>query len=240
MISTAKIKQLSVKYQTAELNVLREYFQHLFLSYFYQQSKASGIFFKGGTAFRIIYKSPRFSEDLDFSTHKINLKDLEYILLQTLDQIEFENIKVVLKEAKATSGGYLANILFEADNFQQVTIRVEISFRQSKLKEEVTSISSDYIPSYMISGLEKEMLVDEKIQALLFRKKPRDFYDLYFILRSNLLLPTRRKVLSEILQLLKKTKINFDKELKIFLPKSQWLIIKDFKNNLEREINRFI
>lgn len=240
MISTDKIKQLAVKYQASELNVLREYFQHLFLSYFYQEPKASEIYFKGGTAFRIIYKSPRFSEDLDFSTHKINLKNLENILLQTLDQIERENIKVTLKETKTTSGGYLANIIFEADGFQQVVIQIEISFRQSKLKEDITSISSDYIPSYIICGLEKEILVDEKIQALLFRRKPRDFYDLYFILRSNLLLPTKRKVLIEVLQLLKKTKINFDKELKIFLPKSQWLIIKDFKKNLEREINRFI
>ena len=63
MISIAKIKELATKYQTTELNVIREYFQHLFLSYFYQQSTAGSIYFKGGTAMRTIYRSPRFSDD---------------------------------------------------------------------------------------------------------------------------------------------------------------------------------
>jgi len=37
----------------------------------------------------------------------------------------------------------------------------------------------------------------------------------------------------------KKTRINFEHELKIFLPRSQWAIVRDFKQTLEREIERF-
>jgi predicted nucleotidyltransferase component of viral defense system len=63
MIANDALKTLATKLQTTELNVRREYFQHLFLSYFYQQPLADWIYFKGDTALRMLYNSPRFSED---------------------------------------------------------------------------------------------------------------------------------------------------------------------------------
>src|SRR5579872_513646 len=112
MITEEQIRVLTTRYQTNELNVLREYFQHVFLSYFYQQDKTNSIFFKGGTALRFIYKSPRFSEDLDFSTTNRTQHEIEEILESTLDAIEKEGIETMLNEAKSTSGGYLANMSF--------------------------------------------------------------------------------------------------------------------------------
>lgn len=239
MISLDKLRQLSTKYQTTELNVTREYFQHLFLNYFYQQPSAVSIYFKGGTALRIIYHSPRFSEDLDFSAHNINVRNLEQVILSTLDNIQKENVTVTLQEAKTTSGGYLANIAFEAPEFQKVAIQLEVSFRKGGLKGDVTTISSDYTLPYTINSLASDLLVEEKIQALLTRKKPRDYFDLYFILRSNLLPPAKKGILQQVLEILKKTHINFESELKLFLPKSHWAIIRDFKPILEREIKTY-
>jgi len=236
MISFDKIKELATKNQTIELNTIREYFQHLFLSYFYQQPLSRSIYFKGGTALKIIYHSPRFSEDLDFSAHDIKVKDLEQVIVSTLDSIEKENIKILLNEAKITSGGYLVNILFESEGFQKIIIQLEISFRDRELKSELVTISSDYIAPYTIIGLASEILIEEKIQALLSRKKPRDFYDLYFILRSNLLPPKKKEVLHKVFKILKNVDINFERELKVFLPKSHWAIIRDFKQTLIREL----
>ena len=61
MISESAIEQLTKRYQTDKVTVVREYFQHLFLSYFYQEKETDEIYFKGGTALRIIYQSSRFS-----------------------------------------------------------------------------------------------------------------------------------------------------------------------------------
>ncbi|MBI3985060.1 MAG: nucleotidyl transferase AbiEii/AbiGii toxin family protein, partial [Candidatus Levybacteria bacterium] len=77
-------------------------------------------------------------------------------------------------------------------------------------------------------------------QALLSRQKPRDFYDLYFILRSNLLLPEKKAILPKALKVLQDSDLNFEKELKQFLPKTHWPIIRNFNQTLEQEINRFI
>lgn len=240
MITQRQIETFALKYQTIELNIIREYFQHLFLSYFYQQPQAERVCFKGGTALRVIHNSPRFSQDLDFGAKKVSINNLEQMLLQALDEIERENINVSIQEAKTTSGGYLANVVFEAQGFQPVVVQLEISLRYAQLNSEVVTISSDFVPPYTVFALSLEQLVDEKIQALIYRKKPRDFYDLYFILRSNLLPAAKKGVLPKALKALRETEINFEKELKQFLPKTHWALIRDFKQTLEREIQRFI
>lgn len=51
------------------LNVLREYVQAFVLRVLHEQEAFSSIAFVGGTALRFLENLPRYSEDLDFSTH---------------------------------------------------------------------------------------------------------------------------------------------------------------------------
>ncbi|MBN1444929.1 MAG: nucleotidyl transferase AbiEii/AbiGii toxin family protein [Candidatus Omnitrophica bacterium] len=64
---------MALQYKTTEINIAREYVQHLFLSSLYREKSSEKVLFKGGTALRIVFQSPRFSEDLDFSGFGINL-----------------------------------------------------------------------------------------------------------------------------------------------------------------------
>lgn len=239
MISQSAIQRLAQKLQSTELNIRREYVQHLFLSYFYQQQDSDKICFKGGTALRIIYQSPRFSEDLDFSSTATNINKIEDILVETTREIEWEGMSVDIKESKKTSGGYLAIIHFLL-NDQEVAIQLEVSQRDVKRKGEVVTIINDFIPPYTLVSLSREQLVAEKIQALLTRQKARDFYDLYFILRANLLAATEKNILHKVLIILNKINIHFEQELKQFLPRSHWAIIRNFKAILEQEIRRVV
>jgi predicted nucleotidyltransferase component of viral defense system len=239
MIAKDTIKALGTKYQTAELNVQREYMQHLFLSYFYQQPQAKEVFFKGGTALRIVYKSPRFSEDLDFGSTLHNVGEIETAVLHTLDAIEREGINTRIVSSDKTSGGYLANIDFDLDEIT-VRLRFEASFREHALKSEAEQVVNDFIPPYIINVLAKDQLVSGKIAALMARQKPRDFYDLYYLLQNGFISVEQKSVLRDVLPLVENTKINFTQELKVFLPASLWPIIKDFKTVLERSIRRFI
>lgn len=236
MIAQDQISKLVSQYQTTDVIIVREYFQHLFLSYFYQQSQARTIYFKGGTALRIIYQSPRFSEDLDFNAKGLDIRVIEDIILDTLAQIQKENIKTNIQESKATSGGYFAVLEFE----EKTIINLQISLREREAKGEVATISNDLILPYTIMALSLNQLLGEKMRALLDRQKPRDFYDLYFVLRNARLRPYLPKgKLKEVLVILQNTKINFAFELKGVLPRSHWMVIKDFKNTLKRELNRF-
>src|SRR4030042_2674352 len=217
MLTADKLRELAVKKQTTELNIRREYVQHVFLSFFYQQPFSEKILFKGGTALHFLYNSPRFSEDLDFSFREADISSLEDVVHNTLKEIEREGIKTNIAESKETSGGYLG--VYEFDLRGKVAILTEVSFRDRDNRGEITTIANDFIPVYTVMGLVQEQLVKQKMDALLSRVKPRDFYDLYYILRSNLLSPEAKNVLFKILTLLNQTNISFSKELEQFLLK---------------------
>lgn len=240
MISKSLIEDLARKYQTTQTNVAREYCQHLFLSYFYQKKKSEHVLFKGGTALRFLYNSPRFSEDLDFTASDIATDQIETIFVDSLDEIAQTGLGVELQEAKTTSGGYLAIAWFTLLDFKQI-IQIEVSMRAKKLKvdSEISLINSDYIPPYNIVSLVEKDLIEEKIQALLDRAKPRDFFDIYFLLRASLSTPKNNLPLSKVLKKLEETNLNFKRELMLFLPKSHHNILKDFKNTLKRELNKY-
>ncbi|PIP53056.1 hypothetical protein COX08_03080 [Candidatus Beckwithbacteria bacterium CG23_combo_of_CG06-09_8_20_14_all_34_8] len=238
MITTQNIQILSQRFQTTQQNIRREYLQHLFLSYFYQQPGSLDILFKGGTALRIAFSSPRFSEDLDFSTQIYNTNTIENIIVSTLTEIERINIKASINESKETSGGYFADINFQFNNIE-IPILLQFSKRKSNDTQEIITISNDFIPPYIISMLNREQLFTEKIQALLTRGKPRDFFDIYFLIRSNFISQTQKLLLQQVETKLESTKINFNFELKQFLPKSHWPTIKDFRHNLQTELNKF-
>jgi predicted nucleotidyltransferase component of viral defense system len=239
MIADDTLSKLRDKYQTTELNIRREYAQHVFLSYFYQQPQAKEVYFKGGTALRIVYRSPRFSEDLDFGSTLHDVSELENAVLNTLIEIDREGIETEVIESKKTSGGYLAIIGFKIGSTTLQT-RVEASFRERKLIGEAETVFSDFVPPYLINVLSQEQLVDGKLAALIGRHKPRDFYDLYFLLQKDLVSPRQKDLLSQTIPLIEQANINFSQELKQFLPYSQWPIIKDFKVVLERTVKRFI
>lgn len=239
MLTTDQIKQLARQCQTTESNIWREYFQHLYLSAFYQQRTAEKIFFKGGTALHLLYQNPRFSEDLDFSTSAANLPKVETAVINSLAALEKNNVSASILEAKFTSGGYLAQISFARPETTTL-IQLEISARRGTKTPEVITVVNDFIPAYLAISLSRSQLVGEKIQALLTRQKPRDFYDLYFILRANLLPPDQKKFLPRVARLLEKTRLSFERELKIFLPRSHWALIRHFPAALEQELKKYL
>jgi len=176
---------------------------------------------------------------LDFSTTLQHVDPLEEALLTTLKEIELEGIHAEIQEAKKTTGGYLAIVVFTIGT-DKVIIRLEVSLREGDKRGVVETIVSDFIPPYTITALAKNQLVGEKMQALLTRKKPRDFYDLYYMIRANMITPEEKSILPQAMKVVQATTVNFDRELKQFLPKSQRSVIREFRVNLEREIKRFL
>jgi len=240
MLANDVVIKIAAKLQTSEQNIRREYFQHLFLSRFYEWPDAGKVYFKGGTALHLIYNNPRFSEDLDFDTDLRSIPALENLVVGTLAAIEKEGAETQLHEAKETSGGYLAIADFTAQGYT-TPIQLEISLRNGKKKEgTATTVSSDFFPAYNLVQLEREFLIGGKMRALLERHKPRDFYDFYFLLRAGMIQERKREVLERVLALLSEKNFHFDDELKEFLPKNQWLIIRHFKQTLEAEIARYL
>lgn len=239
MISPDTIKKMAVAQQTTELNIAREYAQHLFLSGFYRQRGTQQVMLKGGTALRLVYHSPRFSEDLDFSGFGVGVREIEDWVADTCEGIERAGISVSIAESKKTSGGYLGNLELGFGGYR-MEILLEISLRRkNSLKGRGVLIASELVPAYTVTLLPEEELVAEKLAALLTRGKPRDFFDCYFLLRKNLIPPKQRHLLQRVKQALLESRINFKSELSDFLPQTYQPIIKDLRKTLLTELERY-
>jgi predicted nucleotidyltransferase component of viral defense system len=244
MIEKKQIQSLVQKWQTTTDNVVREYFQQLFLSRLYQEKGSEGLLFKGGTALRILWHSPRFSEDLDFTGTGTSVNKIETMIEGSLAKIEMEGAKTDIAESKSTSGGYLAIFRFIAAEYES-RVQIEVSLRKgTEIAGTAALVQSDLVMPYTLIHLEEEMLVGEKIQACITRSKARDFYDLYFILRSRMAFKKAfildKKLKTRILEAIRAGKIDFKRELKALLPVNQHMLIKDFPVVLSTEIERNI
>lgn len=240
MLSRDNLEKFTKLQQTSVQNVVREYCQHLFLSYLYQNPGSEKMLFKGGTAMRIILKSPRFSEDLDFTGAGITHKEIEGLFTDTLANIERTGMTVHLEEATKTTGGYLGIAMFEAYDMK-INVQIEVSLRRGKTFKKIRAlIASDYIPAYTLVHLSLGDIVQGKLEALADRHKPRDFYDYFFLLSGDYPAARTKENLKNVLKLLRRENTNFQMELKKFLPASQAMHLRDFKKILEEKILAYL
>jgi len=250
MINNEVLEKLSRQYQTGVFpNIVREYFQHVFLGELYKLPDAGKLLFKGGTALRIIYNSPRFSEDLDFSLFGVTQDKVksfvEGLFIHVLAEMDHAGIKVELgNKVGPTSGGYFGVATFRMLEYPPVGVEINISSRNGRnVTGEVDSVANNLVPTYTVIHLPQNELIEEKIfDALVKRKKPRDFYDLYFIMRKGILSADQKKRLTKISNdiIADAKKVDFRGELGAFLPADQQAVIRDFPAMLERELNRQI
>ena len=247
MISTETLEKLGKQYQMGVFpNIVREYFQHVFLLELYKLPNTGKLLFKGGTALRIVYDSPRFSEDLDFSLFGVPQNAVKFfvegLFVRVLAEMAGAGIKVELGDKiGTTSGGYFGVATFRMPDYPPVGVEINISSRsEQSIIGEIDSISNNFVPTYSVIHLPQKDLVEEKIfGALLERKKPRDFYDLYIMIRKGMLSPEQKRKLGEIKNIVisEARKINFKNELGTFLPIDQQGIIRDFGSTLKRALN---
>ncbi len=183
--------------------VLREYIQVVILNSIYKHNLGRLMFFTGGTALRFFYNLPRFSEDLDFDTPGLNLKEFKDIL---------ENAeKGLLKEGfSLTSSFEKRKNLFIAEFFfkdlmrlYEITdqrgldlmIKVEVYKPNWELETE-PSVLSLYGYNFSCALLGKSNLISEKLYALFNRNRGRDIYDILFMLKRKF--PFNKNVLRAV------------------------------------------
>lgn len=85
-------------------------------------------------------------------------------------------------------------------DYQPIGVEINISTRSGAvINGERDSVSNNFVPTYTIIHLPQKDLVEEKIfGALLERKKPRDFYDLYIMMRKGMLSGEQKKKLGPV------------------------------------------
>jgi len=250
MIDKSTLDNYSRKYKIDQYTVLREYIQIVFLNYLFQEKKAEHLTFKGGTALRLLYNSPRFSEDLDFNSD-LNQNEIRKLLNIVITNTSKLVGGIELKELK-TIQGFSSKLYFKSDiSSMPLTIKLDFSFRENSIDEiKKTIITELPIQIYsLVNVFSAKEILTEKIRTLFQRIKGRDIYDIWFLLNIQTTLDI--KMVNGKLKLINK-EFNYNKLLDVlnnfeqkqlendlfkFLPINQRQIVKQLieliKNNVQ-------
>lgn len=220
------------------ITIEREYWQLLLLAKIYDLRNSEKFFFKGGTAIRFLFGSFRFSQDLDFTSTLRKQKAEEllnkvFVFYQKKSDIKLEFKKEkVFQKFEEESLKY--RFLFSSKNSKQKTsIRVDVSLREKpRTKQESILVPFDYpiSPFPLVVHLKAEEILAEKIRALFVRGKPRDLFDLWFLLAKKI--PLNEKLIKQKFKTYPKLNYSLG-ELK--------KIVSDYdEKKLKKDLNQFL
>ncbi|MBI4672021.1 MAG: nucleotidyl transferase AbiEii/AbiGii toxin family protein [Chloroflexi bacterium] len=164
--------------------IVREEYELLLLKELYESEFGAHLVFKGGTALRLVYGSPRFSEDLDFSAiGELDAEKFAAVLQRSTNKYP----AIVGIESRAKFYTLFAGAKIK-ENFltRAFQIKIEISKRKGKLVqgEDFTErvITSQHAPLTVLARVATlELMLREKKDALKNRRAARDVFDYWFI-----------------------------------------------------------
>lgn len=230
MLEQSLIEEQSRKLGTSQDNITREVYEILILQAISESQIGKNLVFKGGTALRLAYNSPRFSEDLDFSILKnFPFKDLKDLLKNLC--LKYKEVEIFdLTDKKYT---FFAILKVKEDFLpRRFSIKIEVSkrkfFSSQKPGFELLSLKSSIFPiTVFFNVMSLDAILKNKLRVVKERIKSRDLFDIWFV--SNLL---RKSVNFKINGF---TKTTIRQELNRYLPKNYYYVteylIQTYANN---------
>jgi len=204
--------------QIDQAQVVREYWELTVLKGLFESFKGRHLIFKGGTALRLAYQSPRFSEDLDFSLTRDLLRGTFSSVVKKIIKPFPELALTDLEEKYYT---YLAEIKV-TQNYLPFPFRIKIEISKRKMLDYQWSLRLLSSPAAVLQVLGQvatlEQLYQDKITCLRGRGKPKDLFDLWYI-SEQLKIPYVPRETT-----LKKKEVA--RELRKYLPKPFWPAIE--------------
>lgn len=174
-------------------SVMTYYFLEIILKKLSQSSYADHYIFKGGFLLsNVIGVESRSTVDIDFLFHKQTLSEenvqqqLEEILTESKDDIQFSIQSISSIKESDNYGGYRATILCQLENIKQI-IHLDIATGDIVTPHPVTyaykAIFND--ESFSIIAYTIETILAEKLQTIYSRNflnsRSKDFYDVYIL-----------------------------------------------------------
>lgn len=243
MISNNTLQELSNLKGIDKYSIFREIIQIQFLNELYKNRDSKHLFFKGGTALKIIFGSNRYSEDLDFTTNLTSTK-LNKLIDEAIMELKKEYPDVYLKNLD-TIQGISKKIVLPVDiSSQPLIIKLDFSKRENVLDPKLGTIFTELpiTTTSIINHLSSEEILAEKYRAIINREKGRDLYDFLFLLKKNVkfnikLVNNKLKFYNEkyspfefIKKIKKWNSKDLDNDIRKFLPLKDRDIIPEIKN----------
>jgi len=177
LIAEQKARELKID----KTQVVREYWELIVLKGLYESPFGRYLIFKGGTALRLTYGSPRFSEDLDFSLTKDVLKGKFSSLIKKIIA-PFPELSLTDLEEKYYT--YLAEIKV-TQNYLPFPFRIKIEISKREIKDYQWELKLLNSPATVIQVIGQvatlSQIYKDKLACLKGRTKPKDLFDLWYV-----------------------------------------------------------
>ena len=155
------------------------------------QEQGKDLVFKGGTALYKLHSLNRFSEDLDFTLHgKMNTEKMIQAVMRKLENVGIQGRVKEINSYRNQQNIYLElrGPFFDGNPQNATVIAINISMKEKPIydaKEERIYPKYSDIPSFTLFVMPLGEILAEKIRALFTRDKPRDVYDVWFLLKKG-------------------------------------------------------
>jgi predicted nucleotidyltransferase component of viral defense system len=177
LIAEQKARELKID----KTQVVREYWELIVLKGLYESPFGRYLIFKGGTALRLTYGSPRFSEDLDFSLTKDVLKGKFSSLIKKIIA-PFPELSLTDLEEKYYT--YLAEIKV-TQNYLPFPFRIKIEISKREIKDYQWELKLLNSPATVIQVIGQvatlSQIYKDKLACLKGRAKPKDLFELWYV-----------------------------------------------------------
>lgn len=199
--------------------IVREYWEIIFLKGLFESTYGKYLIFKGGTTLRLVYGSPRFSEDLDFLLTKDILRNR---FERFIKELVVPYKEVSLTDVAEKYYTYLSEFKI-TQNYLSMPFRIKIEISKRVLKNydyELRLISLPASPYQVIGNVAKlEQIYKDKLDCVKGRAKPKDVFDVWFLCQK-LKIPYSKPQIA----LSKKV---LTRNLRKYLPSHYWSVIEE-------------
>jgi predicted nucleotidyltransferase component of viral defense system len=169
--------------------ILKEALQVLVLEHLYRLPESDVITFQGGTCLRLLYGTPRYSEDLDFVVS--NIQGLSGIFEKVMSSVEkmgplFEG-KVWMRIQKESENLVRWKVYYETlEGKENVSVSIEFAKFPAYTSQLLPlRIPKGYpaIPLILVKAEEEKEILADKVTAIASRKylKGRDIFDIWLL-----------------------------------------------------------
>lgn len=162
----------------------KEYLQHLFLS---QLFKSEGFILRGGSCLRIAYGYERFSRSLELASSLPGeeVKKALQRALKGMTKVDYSVLSERLHEK-----GYEAMVEFKGPLYYGTSkntnlLVISVKFRDTLLEPKRLRITSSFGIEYMVWAMDVREILAEKLLSLALKKRPKDAYDVWSILKKG-------------------------------------------------------
>ena len=169
---------------------LVEYLQFELLDSLSKFSGAEFLSFIGGTAIRVLYDSPRFSEDLDFDSFGLSFLGFESLVKSACRDMEYKGFDIEYKVVEQQA--FHCYIRFPKILYQtgisphkehKVLLRIDSEDKKKTYNPKIVVLNKFSVFCRILAA-PPQVLLAQKMIAVLYRKreKGRDLFDVSFLM----------------------------------------------------------